>query len=77
MTQPPRVSRETAFADARAVIAEGAPELGDAVLDRLARLVELVFRYLTERETIPAETIAPILLRDYYRGRRSGARCGS
>ena len=42
MTQPPRVSRETAFADARAVIAEGAPELGDAVLDRLARLVELV-----------------------------------
>lgn len=42
MTQPPRVSRETAFADARNVIARGAPGLEVSALDRLARLVQLL-----------------------------------
>jgi 16S rRNA (guanine527-N7)-methyltransferase len=42
VTQRPRVSRETAAQVARAVIADGAPELAPAELDRLALLVELV-----------------------------------
>ncbi len=37
----------------------------------LTRLVELVFRYLTERQSVAPEAIASILLRDYYRGGRS------
>jgi len=42
VTHLPHVSRETAFRDARAVIAGGAPGLEDAQIDRLARLVELI-----------------------------------
>ncbi len=37
----------------------------------LSRLVELVFRYLTEGKGITPEEIAPVLLRDYRRGGRS------
>ncbi|MFO0919708.1 MAG: DUF4080 domain-containing protein [Planctomycetaceae bacterium] len=37
----------------------------------LTRLVELVFRYLTERQSAAPEILAPILLRDYHRGGRS------
>jgi 16S rRNA (guanine527-N7)-methyltransferase len=42
VTQRPRVSRETASATARAVLAEGAPRLAGDELDRLALLVERV-----------------------------------
>lgn len=37
----------------------------------LSRLVELVFRYLTEGKGASPEEIAPVLLRDYRRGGRS------
>lgn len=37
----------------------------------LSRLVELVFRYLTEWKGIAPEEITPVLLRDYRRGGRS------
>jgi radical SAM superfamily enzyme YgiQ (UPF0313 family) len=37
----------------------------------LPRLVELVFRYLTEHQHQPATELAPLLLRDYWRGGRS------
>jgi 16S rRNA (guanine527-N7)-methyltransferase len=42
VTQGPRVSRETALEMARAVLADGAPDLTPAERDRLALLVELV-----------------------------------
>jgi len=37
----------------------------------LTRLVELVFDYLTQRNRVAVEAIAPVLLRDYRRGGRS------
>ncbi len=37
----------------------------------LTRLVERVFRYLTEVDSISGDVIAPIVLRDYHRGGRS------
>lgn len=65
------LERSSPFAEFRRLSAWLFEQTGRTHSLALTRLVELVFRYLTEAHGLPPERIAPILLQDYHRGGRS------